>query len=84
LTKSSGSLARTSAGSLSGVTMPKEMISLAASSTDMSIGIVFDRGVYSRKPEVGLGVVGTKRPTTSSEMCLRSSELPPAETKATT
>ena len=42
---SSGSFARTSAGNLSGVTMPKEMISLAASSTDMSIGVVFERGV---------------------------------------
>jgi hypothetical protein len=43
-----------------GYTSPAEMTSLAASSTFISRMMTSDRGKNSRKPEVGLGVVGRK------------------------
>jgi hypothetical protein len=43
---------------VSGVTSPPEMTSLAASSSDMSRMVTSLRLTNSRKPDVGLGVVG--------------------------
>src|SRR5215472_8468450 len=46
-------------GGQGGTTTPREMIILRASSTLISSSIMSSWGTINRKPEVGLGVVGT-------------------------
>src|SRR5581483_7639954 len=63
-----------------GLTMPAEMMILAASSTLMRTGITLERGTKHTKPEggsmpVGMNTLTSSSPGTSAEICSAASPV---------